>query len=123
MSLLLIDLAYLGAKGAVSLSWFLAKNSYNLVAYGFGAEPIQDTPDTSETQQLLQEIRGLRDEVTQLKSQMEYINDQTYQLVDPNCLTSGDDEVTVHDTDAEALTKVNDDKGLSPGDNDQTEER
>ena len=95
MSLLLIDLAYLGIKGATSLSWFVVKNSYNLVAYTVGAEQIADPTPTNETQELLTELRSLRKEVHQLKSQMEYINDQTYQLVDPNCLDATKDESEV----------------------------
>ena len=87
MSLLLIDVAYLGLKSATTLGWYLAKQSYNLVAYTVGSEPIVDEKETSETQELLKEIRGLREEVGRLKSQMEYINDQTYQLVDPNHLS------------------------------------
>ena len=54
---------------------------------------------------------------------MQYINDQTYQLVDPNCLTSRDDEVVVSDTEKEVSPCVNYDKGQSPVDNDRTEER
>lgn len=68
MSLILLDIAYIGTKGLLNVGYYLAKGSYNLVAGMAGYEPIQEAP--TETELLLQEIRSLKTELQELKGDM-----------------------------------------------------
>jgi len=66
MSLFLFDLAYLGTKGVLNLSYYLVKGSYNLIA-GFAGYALIEEPLT-EQEILLQEIKEIKDELKQMKA-------------------------------------------------------
>ena len=70
MSLLLFDLAYLGTKGVLNLSYYLVKGSYNIIAGLAGYDPIQEPLTEQET--LLQEMKAIREELKQMKDSVAY---------------------------------------------------
>ena len=65
MSLFLFDLAYLGTKGVLNLSYYLVKGSYNLIAGFAGYDPIEEPPTEQEI--LLQEMKAIKEELKQMK--------------------------------------------------------
>ena len=83
MSLLMIDLAYLGTKSLLSLGYYVAKGTYNGIAYITGNEPIKDEEKLTD-KNLLAEIKSLRSEMDHLRKEIKHINEDTFLLVDPN---------------------------------------
>ena len=83
MSLLMIDVAYLATKSLVNVSCYLAKNTYNGIAYLTGYEMLKEQEVISEID-LIKEIKSLRGEIDTLRKEIRYINEDTFLLVDPN---------------------------------------
>ncbi len=82
MSLLMIDLAYLGTKTIFHVGYYLVKGTYNTVAYLTGHEMIEEKDeDKTDNQALLDEIKNLRNEMDGLRKEIKTINDDTYMLV------------------------------------------
>lgn len=81
MSLLMIDLAYLGTKSLINVGYYLAKGTYNGFAYLAGYEMIQEEEEVNE-KDLVKEIRKLRNEMDSLRKEIKYINEDTFLLVD-----------------------------------------
>jgi len=71
MSLLLIDLTYLGIKTISSVSKYIGIATYNLLALAGGYQTIYFFPK-SENQLLIEEIRGLKKEISSLRGLVTY---------------------------------------------------
>ena len=71
MSLFLFDLAYLGTKGVLNLSYYLVKGSYNLIAGFAGYDPIEEP--LTEQEVLLQEMKEIKEELKQMKESVSSI--------------------------------------------------
>ena len=86
MSLLMIDLAYLGTKTIIQVGYYIAKGTYNTVAYFTGSDLIVEPTDDKVTDNkvLLDEIKTLRNEMDHLRKEIKTINDDTYMLLDNN---------------------------------------
>ena len=84
MSLLMIDLAYLGTKTIIQVGYYIAKGTYNTVAYFTGSDLIVEPIDDKATDNkvLLDEIKTLRNEMDHLRMEIKTINDDTYMLLD-----------------------------------------
>ena len=84
MSLLMIDLAYLGTKTIIQVGYYIAKGTYNTVAYFTGSDLIVEPTDDKDTDNkaLLDEIKTLRNEMDHLRKEIKTINDDTYMLLD-----------------------------------------
>lgn len=83
MSLLMIDLAYLGTKSLLSIGYYVAKGTYKGIAYLTGNEQMDESENVSE-EDLLREIKNLRGEMDSLRKEIRHINEDTFLLVDPN---------------------------------------
>lgn len=71
MSLLLIDLTYLGVKTIISISRYIGVATYNIVAIASGNDTIYFFPKT-DTQLLIEEIKDLKKELRDLKCIISY---------------------------------------------------
>ena len=83
MSLLMIDIAYVGTKSLLSFGYYVVKGTYNGIAYLTGHEMITDR-ETSTEKDLLAEIKSLRGEMDSLRKEIMHINEDTFLLVDPD---------------------------------------
>lgn len=106
MSLILIDLAYLGTKGIFYAGVFLVKGTYNVIASVAGYDPIVDTP--TEEQSVVGELKSLKDEIRSLKEELSNINHDTFVLVDETDKIRLE-PMAVHDTSYE-MDDTSDDK-------------
>ena len=66
MSLILIDLAYIGSKLVVNIGYYLCKGTYNTVNYIRGKNIYVENTKT-EHQLLIEEIKYLRSELNEIK--------------------------------------------------------
>lgn len=71
MSLLILDLTYLGVKTITSLSRYIGIATYNIYALASGSESIYFFPK-SDTQLLIDEIINLKNEVNSIKNIISY---------------------------------------------------
>ena len=80
----MIDLAYLGTKTIIQVGYYIAKGTYNTVAYFTGSDLIVEPIDDKATDNkvLLDEIKTLRNEMDHLRMEIKTINDDTYMLLD-----------------------------------------
>ena len=68
MSLLFVDLAYLGIKSLYSIGYYTVKYSYNAIAYMSGSEYMVDKEVVDTNELVLKELKELRKEIAILKS-------------------------------------------------------
>ena len=106
MSLLMIDLAYLGTKTIIQVGYYIVKGTYNTVAYFTGSdlivEPIDDK--ATDNRALLDEIKTLRNEMDHLRKEIKTINDDTYMLLDNE---NGETRVVANIIDGDSIIDKN----------------
>ena len=101
MSLLMIDLAYLGTKTLINLGYYVVKGSYNTVAYLTGNDLIEERETNPDTI-LLDEIKSLRSEMDGLRKEIKQIHDDSFLLVDNHDdtrIVANVEDDMVHDAD------------------------
>ncbi len=77
----MIDLAYIGTKTLINLGYYVAKGTYNTVAYLTGNDLIEEK-ETNPDKILLDEIKSLRSEMDGLRKEIKQIHDDSFLLVD-----------------------------------------
>ena len=103
MSLIFIDLVYLGIKGICSIGYYTLKYGYNTIAYLSGSEPIVDKEVIDINKLVLEELKELRKEISILKNNKQLNIDELYSKN-----TYIDDNIILEETDDNILYKKKD---------------
>lgn len=97
MSLLFVDLAYLGIKSIYSIGYYTVKYSYNTIAYLSGNEYIVDKEVVDTNELVLKELKELRKEIAILKCDNEekcQLDNSKKAFIEDMVLLSDDDNTT-----------------------------